>query len=206
MLEIARTHNSKFIYVSTSHVYGKPEKLPIKENHPLSPSSIYASSKVCAEFIVKSYAKNYDMDISILRLFSVYGINSPPNLVTSKIISQLLTKNKISIGNVTPKRDFIYIDDVIDAIELVLRKSRGFNIYNVGTGNSHSILEICNILKKISGKNHPLKSLKSNSRKNDVPNVISNITNLKQLGWIPKTSLSDGLQLTWNHYFNIKNL
>ena len=199
MLEIARKHKSKFIYLSTSHVYGKPKKLPIKEDHPLNPTSIYASSKLAGENIVESYGKNYDMDVSTLRLFSVYGINSPQYLVTSKIISQLSTKNTISLGNVTPKRDFIYIDDVIHAIEIVLKKSHGFNVYNVGTGRSHSILEICKNLKKISGKNPPLKSLSSLSRKNDVPNVVSNSNKLKKLGWKPTISLFDGLLLTWNY-------
>ena len=129
MLEIARKHNSKFIYISTSHVYGIPKTLPIKEDHPLNPTSVYASSKLAGEIITQSYGNNYGINTSILRIFSVYGDDSPSYLVTSKIISQLFTKNKISIGNVYPKRDFIYIDDVGSAIELVLRKSHGFNVY-----------------------------------------------------------------------------
>lgn len=196
MLEVARQTDSKFIFLSTSHVYGRPKRLPIKENFRRNVTSIYSGSKIAGEILCESYAKSYGLDISIIRLFSVYGPRSPGHLVTSKIISQLLTQKTILVGNFKSKRDFVYIDDVIDGIELVLRKAHGFNFYNIGSGKSYSILDLCNILKKIAGKNNIVKSVKSQSRKHDVKNIISNCSQLKKLGWKSHTKIETGLKLT----------
>jgi len=126
-------------------------------------------------------------------LFSVYGSNSPPNLVISKIISQL-NKKSIQLGNIHPKRDFVFIDDVVEAIKLVLEKSKSYAVYNVGTGKSHSILNVCNILKKLENKKIPIRSKKANRRKTDINEVVANISRIKKLGWKPKTSLEQGLK------------
>jgi len=202
VLDIARKNDSKFIFISTSHVYGKPQSLPIKEDHPKNPTSIYAVSKSIGENCCESFAKSYGLKLSILRLFSVYGSNSPPNLVISKIISQL-NKKSIQLGNIHPKRDFVFIDDVVEAIKLVLEKSKGFAVYNVGTGKSHSILNVCNILKKLANKKIPIRSKKANSRKTDINEVVANISKIKKLGWKSKTSLEQGLKKTLDLSDNI---
>ena len=205
LLEIAKKLNSKFIYLSTSHVYGIPKSLPIKENNPLHPNSNYSASKLAAEIICESYSKSYDVDCTVLRIFSVYGPNSPLHLVTSKIISQILTKDTLQLGNTDSKRDFIFVKDVISAIQLVMKKSKGFNIYNVGNGKSYSILELCNIVKKIAGKNISIKSKKSLLRKTDVDDIFSNNSHLRKLGWKSKISINEGLQTTFDWFnFNSK--
>jgi UDP-glucose 4-epimerase len=203
VLEIARKIDSKFIFASTSHVYGIPQKLPIKEDHPKNPASIYSASKLAGEIIAESYARSYGMDVTILRLFSVYGPKSPSHLVTSRIISQL-DNNVIRLGNVSPKRDFVYIKDVVNAIELVLKKSTGLNIYNVGTGKSHSVLDLCNLLRKIAHKNTPVRSVKSYSRKSDVDEIVSNPSKIKKLGWKPQVELSVGLKMTFDWFVSQK--
>jgi len=200
LLEIARKINSKFIFLSTSHVYGIPTKLPISENHPRHPTSIYAGSKLAAEIICESYATSYGMNISIIRLFSVYGPKSPPHLVIQKIISQLMKNNTIRLGNLSPKRDFIYIDDVIQAIQLVLKKSKTFNVYNVGSEKNYSILQVCEIIKKLTQRDFKIKSIKSLSRKVEIDKVVSNSTKIKKLGWKPKTSIQKGLKKTFEYY------
>ena len=197
MLEIARKKDCKFIYISTSHVYGNPTRLPIHEEDPKNPESIYAASKLAGEICCEGYAKSYGLDISILRLFSVYGPFSPPYLVTSRIISQL-EKNSIKLGNLKPKRDFIFVDDAINAIKIVLEKSKGFQIYNIGTGKSYSILEICNLIKKISGKKNPVISNKLFLRKNDIKEIKAHTNKIKKLGWKPKTNIKRGLEYTIN--------
>ena len=159
ILELARRKDSKIIFFSTSHVYGIPKKLPVKEGDPKHPNSIYSDSKLDAEIICESYSRTYGLDVSIVRLFSVYGPNSSSHLVVNSIINQLLKNKVIQLGNVNSRRDFIYVTDVIQAIKIILKTIHGFNDYNVGTGKSYSILEICEILKKISKKNIPVKSL-----------------------------------------------
>jgi len=198
-LEIARKNNCKFVYISTNHVYGKPIKLPINENHTRNPTSIYAASKLAAEVCCEGYSKSYNMNIDIVRLFSVYGPKSPSHLVTSKIITQL-QKEYLILGNLNSQRDFIYISDVINAIKIVFEKSSGFNTYNVGTGKCYSILDVCNLLKKLSKSDIPIKTSKSKIRKNDVKKIVSNNAKIKKLGWKPQVNLQLGLKMTLNWY------
>lgn len=195
ILELARKKNCKLIFVSTSHVYGIPKKLPIKENYSTNPTSLYAKSKRLAEILCEEYSKAYGLDVSILRLFSVYGKNSPPHLVTSRIISQL-DKKTIQLGNVSSRRDFVYIDDAINAIKIVLKNCRNFGIYNVGTGKSHSILEVCNLIKKLTNKKTPVKTITIIRRKDDAKEIVADISRIKRLGWKPQTPLENGLKIT----------
>lgn len=198
-LEIARKKDCKFVYVSTSHVYGSPKKLPINENHPKNPNSIYSSSKLAGEICCEGYSKSYGMDVAVIRLFSVYGPRSPPHLVTTRIVSQL-NKKSIKLGNLNSKRDFIYIDDVIRAIKKILNSSHDFQAYNVGSGKSYSILDVCNTLKKISNFDPPIKSIKSRFRKTDVAEIKADISKAKKLGWSPRINLIEGLIKYYNWY------
>ena len=205
ILELARRKDSKIIFFSTSHVYGIPKKLPVKEGDPKHPNSIYSDSKLDAEIICESYSRTYGLDVSIVRLFSVYGPNSSSHLVVNSIINQLLKNKVIQLGNVNSRRDFIYVTDVIQAIKIILKTIHGFNDYNVGTGKSYSILEICEILKKISKKNIPVKSIKSKIRKNDLSKIVCDPTKIQNLGWKSKIEISVGLQKMLEWYKNPTN-
>ena len=199
LLDLARKNDCRLIYLSTAHVYGRPKINPISEEHQTNPESIYAASKLAGEILCRAYAKSYDLNISIVRLFSVYGPFSPNHLVTSRIISQLNNK-EIKLGNMMTKRDFIFVDDVISAIKLIFKKSKGFNIYNIGMGKSHSIFEICNLIKEISGKNIPISTKSSLVRKHDIKEIMANNQKIKKIGWTPKTELKQGLKITLDWY------
>lgn len=199
VLEIARKKDCKLVYVSTSHVYGKPIKLPITEEHPKNPESIYAASKLAGEICCEGYANSYGLDISVVRLFSVYGPNSPSHLVTSRIFSQLNHK-VIRLGNLHAKRDFIYVTDAVNGVKTVLEKSKRFNVYNIGMEKSYSILAVCNLIKKISAKTTPIQSVRSYLRKNGINEVRSSSSKIRKLGWKPKLDLKKGLELTLNWY------
>ena len=205
MLEIAKKTKTKFFYISTHHVYGKPSSLPVKETCSQNPASIYSTSKAAAELVSSSYSSSFGMDVSLLRIFSVYGPNSPNHLVTTRLISQLLKGNKFRVGNLFPKRDFIYVKDIVNAIEKILKKSHGSNVYNIGTGKSYSILKICKILQKISNKKMKIESIKSLSRKSDVPDIFADNSKIRKLGWRPQTDFIEGLKLTYDWYSRIQN-
>jgi len=204
ILEIARKKNCSLIYPSTSHVYAIPHKLPIKEAHPTNATSVYSESKISGEKLCEAYSKSYGLNISVLRLFSTYGPKNSEYKVESRIITQLLSNKSIKIGNLYPKRDFVYIDDVIRAFQIVMKNLKGFNTYNVGSERSYSIQEICNILKKLSGKKISVVTDKTKLRKNDVKNVVSDCSKIKKLGWKPKISINEGLELTLNWYITKK--
>ena len=196
MLEIAKQRKSKFIFISSSHIYGNPKKLPILETQKAKPISNYAYSKLNSEILCESYSKNYNLDVSIARIFSVYGPASPPHHVITKIIKNLINKEKIKLGNLFPKRDFIYIQDVVSAIEILVKKTNGFNIYNIGTGNSSSISDLIEMLSKITNKNAEIETDISKIRKNEVKEIRSDISKMMKLGWKPKYDLNKGLKLT----------
>ena len=200
MLEIARKKNTKFIYFSTSHVFGIPKKIPISENSPKNPTSLYSASKLAGEILSESYSKTYGLDVSIPRLFSVYGPNSPKHLVTSKIIQQLLNGDTIKLGNLSPKRDFIYIDDVLYAINIILKNTKGFNTYNIGYGKSYSIKQVCDSLVQIADKKVKIKSQKTLSRKGDISNIVADRSKLKKLGWAPQINLNNGLKSSYDWF------
>ena len=196
MLDISKEIKSKFLFVSTSHVYGNPSELPLKETSRTNPFAIYAASKLASEILCKSYHYSYDIPITILRLFSVYGPKSPPHLVTTKIISQMVKHDYIQLGNLDSKRDFIYIDDVIQAFEICLENITDFNIFNVGSEKSYSIGEICDFVKKILDKKIEITTINSQLRKNDIQEIISDCTMLKKLNWAPQIDIEEGLKKT----------
>ena len=204
ILEIARKKNCSLIYPSTSHVYAIPRKLPIKETHPTNAASVYSASKILGEKLCETYSKSYGLNISVLRLFSTYGPKNSEYKVESRIITQLLSNRSIKIGNLSPKRDFIYIDDVIRAFQIVIKNLKGFNIYNVGLERSYSIQEICNILKKLAGKKISVVTDKTKLRKNDIKNVVSDCSKIKKLGWKPRISINNVLELTLNWHITGK--
>ena len=200
ILQIAKEKKCKVIFPSTSHVYGHPKKIPIDENQIVSATSIYSASKIAGEILCQGYSNTYKMDIGVFRLFSAYGPKNSDYKVESRIISQLLSKKKIKLGNLSPKRDFIYILDVVNAIKVIMRNLKKFEIYNIGTGKSNSIKELSSTLKKISGKNLPIETIKNYSRKTDIPNVICNNKKIRKLGWEPKISFFKGLEMTYESY------
>lgn len=194
VLELARKNNCKLIYASTSHVYGIPKKIPISEVTKTSANSIYSGSKLAGEILCESYAKQYDMDITIARIFSVYGPGGKNHYVLSNLMMQLKDSNIIELGNINSKRDFIFISDVIDAVEIILKNMKGFNTYNIGSGKSKSLLEICKIIEKLTNKKIIIKSNLKLKRKFDPSNIVSDSSKLKKLGWKPQISLNTGLK------------
>jgi len=206
MLEIARQNDSKFIYLSSSHVFGKPQKLPIKENHPKESFSVYSASKIAVEELCKMYSQNYGIDITVVRPFSIYGPLSPKHNVIFQIIYQLLRNNLIYLGNPKPKRDFLFISDFISALFAIVNKQKkGYEEFNVGTGKSTSIFSVSKKLGNFSKKDVRIKSRKNKIRKNDILDIRCDYSKIKKwYGWKPKIKLNEGLNVTYQYYLSSK--
>ena len=205
MLDICRKKDANFIFASSSYVYGHPKKLPISEKEPLKPNSIYGASKILAESLCEGYAKIYGLNITVLRFFSIYGPNSPNHNIIFNIIKQQLKSPNITIGNRKPKRDFVYVDDVINAIKLVSKNQKGFDILNVGSGKSFSIEYICKKIAKISKKKQKIVTDNKKVRKNDIPEMRCSYGRIKKIhNWKPKISIDYGLAKTYDYYLNMK--
>jgi UDP-glucose 4-epimerase len=202
ILELARKNDSNVIFLSTAHVFGKTKNPFLNENHNKNPQSIYAGTKLSGEILCESYSNSYGLDIGVARLFSVYGPNSPKHSVTESIIKQIISNNVIKLGNISSKRDFLYIKDAIDAILLIMKKNRDYDDYNIGSGESHTINHLCKILQKISKKEFIIKTSKMKIRKNESLEYRSDSSKLKKLGWKPNISLLTGLKITYDWHLN----
>ena len=140
---------SKIIVTSTSEVYGTAQTVPIKENHSLNAQSPYAATKIAADQLALSFYKSFDLPVAILRPFNTYGPRQSARAVIPTIISQLVSKNKfIKIGNLTPTRDFTYVDDTVEAFILALKKNISGEVINIGNKFEISIKGILDIFKK----------------------------------------------------------
>lgn len=206
ILEMCRKKDANLIFTSTSHVYGLPKKLPIMEDEMIKPTSIYATSKIMAENLCESYAKTYGLNITVLRLFSVYGHNSPVHNVVYNIMNQYITKSIVNLGNLKSKRDFIYITDVIDAIKIILENQKGYEVFNVGSGYANTIRSVCDKVSKISKRNLRIESKMDKLRKNDIKEIKCSYSKINRIHkWSPKFDLDAGLQAMYNHMISKSN-
>ncbi|MHA7733132.1 NAD-dependent epimerase/dehydratase family protein [Nitrosopumilus sp. S6] len=201
ILQIAKEKKSKMVFLSSSHVYGKPKNNPISEKFQTNSTTIYSASKISSEIYCKSYSNSFGMDVSIIRPFSVYGPHQPENFLISSILKQLKNSNTVKIGRVTPRRDFVYISDVVKGIEIILKNTKGFNIFNIGFGKSYSVKEVLEILKTVSNRKFKVNSIKKNFRQIEIPEIRSNSKKLQKLGWKPEIPFKKGIRIMLEENF-----
>lgn len=207
LLKICHKNNiKKFVFTSSMNVYGDTPNKKINEKFPTIPKSYYGIHKLASENYIRIFS-DLGVKSTILRLFNVYGPGQ--NLYNLKqgmisiYLSYILNKEKIIIkGSDKRFRDFIYIEDVVDAIILSLKDNSKFNIFNICTGKKTTVKEIISKLLKIfKYKNYPIKVIGGTPR--DQFGVFgSNLRAKKILKWQPKYDIEDGLKLTLNKHIN----
>ena len=198
-LEYCRRTGAKMIFPSTAYVYGRPQKLPISENHPLDGPNAYVESKIVGERLCRFYAENFGVKVVILRFFNVYGPGQVSGVIPDMIRS--LLKNKtIEFRDGTPKRDFIFINDVMSALIRAADfvSDQNFNVFNIGFGQSYSVAQLARMLKDIAGDGTLKLVDQHESRPGEIAEVVADISHAsKVLGWQPATSLEAGLKKTY---------
>jgi nucleoside-diphosphate-sugar epimerase len=194
LLELARINHAKFIYIS-SYVYGHPEYLPIDEKHPVRAFNPYSSTKIIGERLCQSYHEDFGIPVIIFRPFNIYGPGQADHFLIPLIIKQFKQRN-ISINDLRPKRDYIYIDDVINAfIKAIEWNEQGSFVFNLGTSRSYSVKEILDYLYDITSEDFEIKDLKK-IRKNEVLDTVADISLITdKLNWQPHVELKRGLTL-----------
>lgn len=192
VLEYCRKSNAPLVFVS-AYLYGVPQRLPIKETDPILSNNPYALSKYLAEQLCEFYANYWNLPITVIRPFNVYGSGQRPEFLIPEIIAQVQLGKEIRIRDLNPKRDYVYIDDLVDALIKSLNISSGYNVLNIGSGISYSVGEIIDVIQKVSGTEIPVYS-KQVERKHEISDVYADIDQAKNiLGWIPRNSLADGI-------------
>jgi UDP-glucose 4,6-dehydratase len=188
----------KIIHVSTDEVYG--ESINNEQKHEeslLLPTNPYAATKSAAEMIVMSYIKSYNLPIIITRGNNVYGPNQYPEKLIPRFIQQLQSRQQVTIqGDGTAKRSFLHVDDTCSAFEIILEKGIIGEIYNIGTHDEYTVMEIAQILVKYIKCTDAYQSyirFIPDRPFNDSRYFISN-EKLKDLGWEIKIDFLDGIK------------
>ena len=142
---------NRFIFTSSHLVYGKTEYLPIDENHPTKPKTNYGKSKLLAEKFCRKFSTENDMEVSILRISSVFGTGQNENYVIPRMLNDAISKNIIlhKFSNGFQLMDLVYVDDVSKAI-LCACRSKKTGIYNLSSGVGITPFELGKILSKLS--------------------------------------------------------
>ena len=188
------------INTSTSETYGTAHYTPIDELHPMQGQSPYSASKISADKLSEAYYNSFETPVITVRPFNTYGPRQSSRAVIPTIISQLLTEKNLSLGDLSPVRDFTYVEDTVDGFinAAIYNKNIG-EVINLGYGKAASIGEISKIIMEIMGINKEIISDHSRIRPKDseVMNLISNNSKAKILiNWEPKIDLRTGLMKT----------
>ena len=201
LLQAARLNNvKKFIHVSTDEVYGDIENGSFREDSILSPNNPYSASKAGAEMIARSYHKTYKMELVIVRSNNVFGPYQFPEKIIPKFTARLLDGKKVPIhGNGSNIRTYIYVDDFSNAMDAVFNKGKPGEIYNIGTMDEMSNLELARVIIKKLGKDEKSIQFVKDRPFNDKRYSID-IRKIKSLGWKQRHSFDDALSMTIEWY------
>lgn len=197
MLDFARERGiGHFILASSSSVYGEEPSVPWKESvdtaRPISP---YAASKVIAERLAGLYSKLHGMRVTALRFFTVYGPRQRPDLAIHRFTRAILEGTAIEqFGDGSTRRDYTFIDDIVDGIIAAIMRNAGGNyeVYNLGNSRTVALRELISALEEVLGKEAIIK--RSPEQPGDVPQTFADTWKSGQdLGYEPRTELKHGL-------------
>jgi len=194
----------RFVHISTSEVYGTAERPLIDEEHPLKPMSPYASAKCGADRLVYSYWATYKLPATIIRPFNNFGPRQHLEKVVPRFITSVLLDEPLTVhGSGMAARDFVFVEDVCRAIDLVMHadaKSVDGEVLNVGSGVDRTILSIAqDILGLIGRESSRVES--TGDRPGQVVRHTADFDKIRRvLGWEPTVSWQDGLQRTIDWY------
>jgi len=196
LLESCKAHKIKnFVFASSSSVYGENQRVPFtEEDLDIQPISPYGATKRAGELLCYSYHHLYGMNIACLRIFTAYGPRQRPEMAIHKFTRLIDQGEKIPIyGDGSSRRDYTYIDDLIDGILGVIHYHRGFEVYNLGESQTTSLKELIHLIEKAIGKKANVEMLEP--QPGDVSVTYADITKAKRmLKYQPGVKMEEGIQ------------
>ncbi len=207
----------KLLFLGSSCIYPKNSHQPIREEYLLAgaleeTNAPYAVAKIAGIYMCQSYNKQYGTNFISAMPTNLYGPNDNFDLKTSHVLPALIrkfheakTQNKKEVvlwGTGIAKREFLYVDDLAEALLFLMNKYDKSEIINVGTGMDMSIKELAELIKNITGFEGKITFDKT--KPDGTPRKLLDISKIKKLGWRGKTNLKDGIKMTYDYY--IKNL
>jgi nucleoside-diphosphate-sugar epimerase len=184
----------RFIYASSSSVYGDTTDLPMRESSLPRPVSPYGVSKLAAEHLCGLYYKNFGIPSVSLRYFTVYGARQRPDMAFHRFFRWTLEGRPLEVyGGGEQSRDFTHVDDIVEANWLASEKASPGEVYNIGGGSRITLNEVIKLIERIVGNNPGANYMEV--QKGDVRHTSADMTKAKkELGYRPTVSLEDGLR------------
>lgn len=192
--QIRQQPGLKFVFASSSSVYGSNESVPFKETDDIHrPVSPYAATKRAGELVCYTHHHLYDIPTSCLRFFTVYGPRQRPEMAIHKFVRMTLQGEPIPFfGDGSSRRDYTYIDDIVDGVVRSLDHCEGYEIYNLGESTTTSLSELVGMIGEACGV-EPVLDVRPN-QPGDVPITYADVTKAKErLGYRPTTLVREGL-------------
>ncbi len=195
LLEAARKHDLKrFVFASSSSVYGEADSLPMKETSLPRPVSPYGVSKLAAEHLCTLYYRNFRVPAVSLRYFTVYGPGQRPDMAFHRFIRAACRRQELQIfGTGEQTRDFTYVDDIVEAnLAASCKEGAVGNVYNIGGGTRISVNEVIAEIGRLAGK--PIKVNHLPTQAGDPPHTYADTSRAREdLGFIPRVTLQEGI-------------
>jgi len=191
-LEYCRSADASLTFVS-AYVYGIPDRLPVAETAPAKPNNPYAHSKYLAEQACRSYFEQFSLPVNIVRPFNVYGPGQDERFLIPLIVRQAKFEAEITLDSLSPKRDFVHVHDLVDALVLAGKRRSGLNLFNIASETSVSAREIVELIQQALGTSKPVRERRA-SRRNEIEDVVGDAGRAhRDLGWMARVVLQDGL-------------
>lgn len=191
----------RLVHTSSAGVYGTTAgDTPISETHPVRAYNPYTASKLAADNVVESFHLSYELPVTIVRIFNVYGPRIGRFLIIPTIILQLLKGSELKLGSLTPTRNFTYVDDIVDAYLLMAEHDSVVGeVVNFGSKRAVTIAELALLIAKLMQREVVISQDDKAIRpaKSEIERVLADVTKANQLlGWRPAVELEDGLKKT----------
>jgi UDP-glucuronate 4-epimerase len=204
LLELAREFAvKKFVFASSSSVYGVNQKVPFGEDDPIfKPISPYAATKLAGEALCHVYHHLYGLDMVCLRFFTVYGPRQRPDLAIRKFTEAICAGQPINLfGDGSTRRDYTYIDDILQGVLACLDRTFGYEVINLGESRTVELGELVRLIEKATGRQAQVRQLPT--QPGDVPITYADISKAKRLlGYQPITAIETGIEkfVDWYHH------
>jgi nucleoside-diphosphate-sugar epimerase len=190
-LEFCRVVGARLFYCS-AYIYGTPRYLPIDEDHPVQPSSPYAHSKWLGEEICRFYFHHWQVPVTIVRPFNIFGPGQSPRFLIPSLVEQVVRGDVVRIRSTAPRRDFVYISDFLEACLMLSGTAFEGAVFNIGSGRSASVRDVIVALERLVGQ--PIRVEETGLlRPDEIMEVAAGCRLIREGRWRPLISLDEGL-------------
>jgi GDP-4-dehydro-6-deoxy-D-mannose reductase len=205
------SYKPRVLLIGSGEEYGRirQEELPVDEENRIRPGNIYAATKAAQNMFGKIYSEAYGLDIMNVRAFNHIGPGQSPTFVVADFCKQVADIEKgrqepiIRVGNLSAKRDFTDVRDVVKAYALLMEKGRSGETYNIGSGNAVSVEEILNLILSLSKEKITVVIEKERLRPVDIPKIEADTSKIMHdTGWKPEIELKKTIIDTLNYWRN----